>query len=105
MWFVFPQIAGLGRSETARFYALADRDEAAAYARHPVLGPRLRDSTSAMLGWVARKSAEEILGSIDALKFKSSMTLFEASTEDPAYGAALDGFYRGERDPLTLVRL
>ena len=106
MWFVFPQIAGLGRSATAQFYALADRAEAEAYDRHGVLGARLRECTAAMLGWAGRRSAEAILGPIDALKFGSSMTLFEACAADPApFAAALEAFYHGERDPATLARL
>jgi len=106
MWFIFPQIAGLGRSATAQFYAIADRAEAGAYARHDLLGPRLRECTQAMLGWAGKRGAEAILGSIDALKFKSSMTLFEACADDPAtFAAALDAFCRGERDDATLARL
>ena len=106
MWFVFPQIAGLGRSSTARFYAIADRSEAETYARHRVLGPRLVESTRAMLGWAGRREAERILGPIDALKFNSSMTLFEACASDPApFATALDAFYGGERDWATLERL
>src|SRR5690606_23731357 len=91
MWFVFPQIAGLGRSSTARFYALADRAEAEAYLKHELLGPRLTECTGALLGWAGKRSAEAILGSIDALKFRSSMTLFEACAADPApFARALD---------------
>jgi len=106
MWFIFPQIAGLGRSPTAQFYAIADRAEAQAYSRHDLLGPRLRECTQAMLGWTGRRSAEAVLGAIDALKFRSSMTLFEACADDPAlFAAALDAFYRGERDAATLARL
>jgi len=106
MWFVFPQIAGLGRSPTAQFYAIADRTEAQAYARHPVLGPRLRECTEAVLGWAGRRSAEAILGPVDALKLRSSMTLFEACADDPApFAAVLEAFYGGERDAATLARL
>ncbi len=106
MWFVFPQIAGLDRSQTAQFYAIADRAEAEAYSRHAVLGPRLREATEAMLGWAGRRNAVEILGTVDAIKFKSSMTLFEATCADPApFAAALDAFYRGERDTATLALL
>ena len=106
MWFVFPQIAGLGRSSTAQFYALADRAEAEAYGRHVLLGPRLLECTGAMLGWAGKRSAERILGSVDALKFRSAMTLFEACADDPApFAAALDAFYAGERDTATLDRL
>jgi uncharacterized protein (DUF1810 family) len=106
MWFVFPQIAGLGRSPTARRYALRDAVEARAYLTHPVLGARLRECTEAMLGWAGRKSADAILGSVDAMKFASSMTLFDAVAEDEdLFARALAAFNRGERDPLTLERL
>jgi uncharacterized protein (DUF1810 family) len=106
MWFVFPQIAGLGRSPTARFYAIADAVEARAYLTHPVLGPRLRQSTEAMLRWAGDKTAEAILGPIDAMKFTSSMTLFNAVAEgDDLFARALAAFNRGQRDPLTLERL
>jgi len=102
MWFVFPQIAGLGRTSTARFYALADLAEACAYLAHPTLGPRLLAATGAMLGWAGRKEAVAILGEVDAMKFRSSMTLFEAAGGEPRFGQALDAFYAGERDRLTL---
>ena len=106
MWFVFPQIAGLGHSSTAIFYALADCREAEAYAGHPVLGPRLLDCTAAMMRWAGRRSAADVLGEVDAPKFASSMTLFEASAADAApFAAALDAFNGGKRDPLTLARL
>ncbi|HTK71820.1 MAG TPA: DUF1810 domain-containing protein [Croceibacterium sp.] len=106
MWFVFPQIAGLGRSPAARFYAIADAVEARAYLTHPVLGPRLRQSTEAMLRWAGDKTAEAILGPIDAMKFTSSMTLFNAVAEgDDLFARALAAFNRGQRDPLTLERL
>ena len=106
MWFVFPQIAGLGRSATAQFYAIRGRDEAEAYGRHPLLGPRLRECTEAMLGWAGKRSAERILGPVDVLKFRSSMTLFEACTVDATpFAAALEAFYGGERDQATLERL
>lgn len=106
MWFVFPQIAGLARSETARFYAIADRGEAEAYLRHAVLGRRLRECTEAVLGWAGRRRAEQILGAIDSIKFRSSMTLFEACGDvSESCAAALDVFYAGERDAATLSRL
>ena len=106
MWFVFPQIAGLGHSATARFYAIRGRDEAEDYSRHALLGPRLLESTAAMLGWAGQRSAERILGPIDALKFRSSMTLFEACSSNPApFAAALDAFCSGDRDSATLDRL
>ena len=106
MWFIFPQIAGLGRSPTAQFYAIADAVEATAFLLHDLLGARLRECTRAMLGWAGRKSAEDILGPVDALKFVSSMTLFDAvAEEDDLFARALAAFNRGERDPLTLERL
>jgi uncharacterized protein (DUF1810 family) len=105
MWFVFPQIAGLGHSEMARRYAIADLDEARAYLAHPLLGSRLADCTDTMLGWAGRKTAEDILGPIDALKFCSSMTLFEAAGGGARYARALDGFCAGGRDGLTLTKL
>jgi uncharacterized protein (DUF1810 family) len=107
MWFVFPQIAGLGRSPTARLYAIGDAVEAAAYLAHPLLGARLRECTTAMLGWAGRSGAEAILGPVDAVKFKSSMTLFDAvaGAPDNPFAHALAAFCQGERDPLTLERL
>jgi uncharacterized protein (DUF1810 family) len=106
MWFIFPQIAGLGRTSTSQFYAIADRAEAEAYDRDELLGMRLRECTQTMLGWAGKREAEAILGSIDVLKFKSSMTLFEACSGDPApFAAALDGFFAGERDAATLSLL
>ena len=106
MWFVFPQIAGLGSSAMARRFALSGKAEARAFAKHSVLGDRLDRATEAMLDWAGTITAEEILGSVDAMKFRSSMTLFEASADDTdAFTAALDQFYEGERDPLTLERL
>lgn len=104
MWFVFPQLAGLGRSETARFYGVRNADEARAYLAHPLLGPRLRACTEAML-MHRDKSAESMLGGIDALKLRSSMTLFEAVSGGAAFADCLDGFYDGARDPLTLELL
>ncbi|WP_374944476.1 DUF1810 domain-containing protein [Sphingomonas sp.] len=104
MWFVFPQISGLGRSETARFYAIASRVEARAYLAHPVLGPRLAAAVDAIMA--ARGSAEDILGSIDAIKLRSSMTLFEQVADKPAtFARVLDRFYEGARDTATLARL
>jgi uncharacterized protein (DUF1810 family) len=105
MWFIFPQIAGLGHSAMAQRYGIADSDEARAYLAHPLLGQRLADCTDTMLGWAERKSAEAILGSVDALKFCSSMTLFEAVGGGARFARALDGFCGGVRDGLTLNRL
>jgi len=105
MWFVFPQIAGLGFSATARHFAISGAAEARAYLDHPLLGPRLRECTEKVLAHRGR-SAEAIFGGIDAIKFRSSMTLFDAVAEPPsAFGEALDAFYGGERDAATLERL
>lgn len=102
MWFVFPQIAGLGRSAMARLYAIVSAEEARAYLSHPLLAPRLDECTEAMLANRGR-SAEAILGAEDAIKFRSSMTLFEAVAGRPeAFAAALDAFCSGERDGATL---
>ncbi|MEO5493906.1 MAG: DUF1810 domain-containing protein [Sphingomonas sp.] len=107
MWFVFPQITGLGHSAMTQRYAIADLAEAQAYRMHPVLGPRLIEATEAMLDWAGRKSAEAILGGIDAIKLRSSMTLFDAAAGADAapFAACLDAFYGGERDPATLARI
>jgi uncharacterized protein (DUF1810 family) len=105
MWFVFPQLAGLGRSETARFYGIASRAEAAAYLAHPLLGPRLRECTQQLLGHHGA-SALQIFGPVDALKFGSSMTLFEqVAPDEPLFARALDRYQAGRRDPLTLALL
>ena len=105
MWFVFPQIAGLGRSETARFFAIRDLAEARAYIDHPVLGLRLKTASRLMLRH-RREPAEAILGGIDAAKLRSSMTLFErAEPGEPVFAAVLEAFYDGERCRPTLSRL
>ena len=102
MWFVFPQIAGLGRSDTARFYAIRNAAEARAYLAHPLLGPRLIAATDAVVA--APGDAETILGGIDAIKLRSSMTLFATVADDPApFVAALDRFFGGERDAATMA--
>jgi uncharacterized protein (DUF1810 family) len=100
MWFVFPQIAGLGSSPTAQRYALRGLDEARAYLAHPVLGPRLREASRAVLD-VEGRSAEQILGHPDDLKLRSSMTLFARAADDPAvFEAVLERYYDGP-DPRT----
>lgn len=101
MWFVFPQIAGLGRSPMARAYAIASLEEARAYLAHPMLGARLRESTRAALA--SGRAASAVFGSPDDLKFRSSMTLFGAADpEEPLFRQALDAMCGGERDPATL---
>ena len=104
MWFIFPQIAGLGRSHMAQLYAIRDRAEAQAYLAHPLLGPRLHECTAAVLVHAGTRTAEAIFGGIDAVKLRSSMTLFEAAGDDQACAAILDAFFAGTRDPET-VRL
>ena len=100
MWFVFPQLAGLGRSEMARRFAIASLAEARAYLDHPVLGPRLIDCAS--LALAAPGSAHEIFGDPDDLKFHSCMTLFAAVAPPPSpFDQALDRFFAGKRDALT----
>ena len=99
MWFVFPQLAGLGRSPMSQRYAIASLDEARAYVAHPLLGPRLRAAAAAVLAHPDR-SAEEILGPIDALKLRSSMTLFlRAAPEEAVFRQVLDRLYGGQPDP------
>jgi uncharacterized protein (DUF1810 family) len=105
MWFIFPQIAGLGRSATAQRYAIESIDEARDYLRHPVLGPRLRECTSILLE-AEERTAEQVLGVVDAMKLRSSMTLFHrAAPADPLFSAALDQFFGGQPDPETDERL
>lgn len=104
MWFVFPQIAGLGHSPTARFYAIADAAEAQAYLAHPVLGARLRACVAALAD-LPQANAEGVFGGIDALKLRSSLTLFEAVGGGAAFAEALERWYGGERDAATLARL
>lgn len=104
MWFVFPQVAGLGHSEMSRRFALASAAEARDYLRHPLLGPRLEACTRAVLRH-RDKSAEAIFGPIDAIKFRSSMTLFDAAAGAGPFAEALNAFFGGDRDPATLQRL
>ena len=101
MWFVFPQLEGLGRSEMARHYALGSLDEARAYLDHAILGPRLRRCAQALLDGAA-DDASAVLGEVDAVKLRSSMTLFAlAGPGEPLFEAVLDRFYGGERDAAT----
>jgi uncharacterized protein (DUF1810 family) len=104
MWFVFPQISGLGSSPMSQHYAIASLKEARAYLDHPLLGARLRDCTRAVLA-VEGRSAHEIFGTPDDLKFRSSMTLFDAASPDDIFGATLDKYFAGEGDALTLQKL
>jgi uncharacterized protein (DUF1810 family) len=105
MWFIFPQIQGLGRSPTANLYAIKSPAEAKAYLDHPVLGPRLRECTNALLE-NAGLSASDVFGFPDDLKFCSSMTLFESvSSESGLFKTAIDRYCGGKRDDMTLTIL
>jgi uncharacterized protein (DUF1810 family) len=105
MWYIFPQIAGLGFSIMSQRFAIGSKEEAKAYRDHPLLGPRLVECTEAMMAH-RELSAHAILGSPDDMKFKSSMTLFEAVSEKGSpFGRALDQFYNGQRDEKTLSLL
>lgn len=105
MWYVFPQLRGLGRSEMSWHYGIADLDEARAYLAHPVLGPRLAECAAAVLAH-ADKPAEAIMGSVDAGKLRSSMTLFAAvEGAPPVFDQVLDRLYGGRRCPRTLDRI
>ena len=101
MWFIFPQVTGLGQSATSQFYAIASREEARAYLDHPVLGPRLRECAGAVLE-IAGRTAEEIFGSIDAMKLRSSMTLFHrVAPDEPVFAQVLERYYGGVADDAT----
>jgi uncharacterized protein (DUF1810 family) len=105
IWFIFPQVAGLGRSDVSRFYAIESIDEARAYLDHPILGPRLRECVSAVLS-TSDRTAEHIFGSLDAIKVRSSMTLFHrAAPEEPLFKMMLERFYRGVMDESTIALL
>ena len=105
MWFVFPQIAGLGQSPTSKKFAISSLDEARAYMRHPVLGARLVQCT-AVLSEIRGRSAEHIFGPADAQKLRSSMTLFRrVAPAEAGFGQVLDQYFDGQPDPATDARL
>ena len=105
MWFVFPQVAGLGRSAMAQRYAISGLGEARAYLAHPLLGPRLVEGARVLTGLTGR-SAEQVFGPVDAVKLRSSMTLFAAAAPDePAFRAVLDHWFGGAEDEATTSRL
>jgi uncharacterized protein (DUF1810 family) len=105
MWFIFPQIHDLGRSPVSIEYAISSREEAEAYLQHPILGPRLKECTRLVLD-VEGRSVEEIFGSPDDMKFRSSMTLFaQVSPDDDIFQRALQKYFAGVPDRLTLDRL
>ena len=100
MWFIFPQIAGLGHSPMSERYAIRSLDEARAYLAHPLLGARLRESTGLVLE--IGRTAEDVFGPIDAMKLRSSMTLFQrAAPEEPIFRQVLDQWFGGTADPMT----
>ncbi len=102
MWFIFPQLRELGRSDTARYFGVNGREEAIAYWRHPVLGPRLRDCAHLLLA-ERRRTAFEIFGSPDNIKLRSCMTLFAAvAPDEPTFDEVLNSYFSAERDPATL---
>jgi uncharacterized protein (DUF1810 family) len=105
IWFIFPQLAGLGLSSTSRKFGLSSKAEAVAYLDHGILGPRLRECTELMLKH-SERPIDQILGYPDDLKFRSSMTLFAAAApEEPIFKAALEKFFGGKHDPLTIKLL
>lgn len=105
MWFIFPQVAGLGFSAMAQRYAISGLDEAQAYLQHPVLGERLRVCTAAV-NTVTGRTAHQVFGSPDDMKFRSSMTLFgRAAPSEPAFRTALERYFDGQEDPRTLEKL
>lgn len=105
MWFFFPQLKGLGSSSMAQRFAISSRAEAEAYVAHPILGPRLIECTQ-LVNAVEGRSIEDIFGPVDALKFRSSMTLFaEVARDCGVFATALDKYFAGRADQLTLDRL
>jgi len=102
IWFIFPQMKGLGRSAQSEYYGIGSLEEAAAYARHPLLGPRLVECTQ-LINQIEGLAIRDILGPPDDLKFRSSMTLFARAAEDATvFNDALKKYFNGEADPLTL---
>jgi uncharacterized protein (DUF1810 family) len=105
MWYIFPQVKGLGNSHMSREFGISSVAEAQAYLRHPVLGPRLRECARTLMG-IEGKGATEILGGIDAMKLRSSMTLFmSAEPEEPIFREVLAKYFHGSADQETIVRL
>jgi uncharacterized protein (DUF1810 family) len=105
MWFVFPQLAALGRSSAAKFYGISGAEEARAYLAHPLLGPRLLECCGALF-MLTGVSASQMFGDVDAMKLRSCLTLFEAtSSSTPIFRDCLNHYFGGERDPLTVQLL
>ena len=105
MWFIFPQLSGLGRSPTAKFFGIHSAEEARAYLGHPLLGPRLRECVEAVLPWSTSRTADEILGPIDAMKFRSCLTLFDQLEPGAVFASALAAFFASIADEPTLALL
>jgi uncharacterized protein (DUF1810 family) len=104
MWFIFPQIRGLGNSQLARKFAISSREEAKAYLEHPILGPRLIECTK-LVNLIEGRAIEQIFGYPDDLKFRSCMTLFVSTTDNQVFVDALGKYFNGKSDPSTLERL
>ena len=105
IWFILPQLRGLGRSAMAEYYGIAGLEEATAYLAHPLLGPRLRDCVEAVLSHAKTSSAEEMLGPVDAMKLRSCLTLFAEAGGDDVFERALSAFFGGRRDEATMRSL
>jgi uncharacterized protein (DUF1810 family) len=105
MWFIFPQLRGLGHSPTAQYYGIASLDEVRAYLDHPLLGARLRACIAELLPWAGQRDPERIFGSVDAMKLRSSLTLFEQAAPADRFGEGLDSLFCGARDTRTLALL
>lgn len=104
IWYIFPQIQGLGYSETSKFYAVKDKKEAQDYVKHPILGERLVEISEALLQLEAN-DAREVMGVPDDMKLKSSMTLFSLVSDNPVFQKVLDKFFDGEKDKFTVEAL
>jgi uncharacterized protein (DUF1810 family) len=105
MWFIFPQLLGLGASPTAVFYSITSLNEALSYISHPLLGPRFHECLEAILPWAGRRSAVQIFGNIDAMKLRSSLTLFDRAEPAGLSRDALNAFFDGNSDERTLALL
>lgn len=105
IWYIFPQLRALGHSRRAKYFGIADMDEAVRYMAHPVLSTRLREISGALLGHKGKKTAQKIFGGLDAKKVRSCMTLFDAVCPNDVFSEVLDAFYDGEKDNLTVELL
>ena len=105
IWYIFPQLRALGHSRRAKYFGIADMDEAVRYMAHPVLSARLREISGALLEHKGKKTAQDIFGEIDAVKVRSSMTLFDAVCPNDVFSDVLNGFYDGQKDNLTVELL